>query len=96
MRAALVVGNGMNLVDDDGRGGSQHLTRFLGCEENEKRFRSCDENVRGLPEHLRSFRHRRIAGSDGGANRRISKRRPGWLNWRSRRAVFPDFGARRC
>ena len=38
VRAALVVGNGMNLVDDDGLCGAKHLPASLGGQQDVERF----------------------------------------------------------
>src|SRR5450759_2632514 len=68
MRATLVVGDGVNLVNDYGAHSFQHLTRFLRGQQYEQRFGGRDEHVRRLLEHLRPLPDERVARANGGAN----------------------------
>ena len=64
MGAAFRPDDGVDLVDDDGIDGSQHLARVRG-EDQEERFRRRDQNVRGLAAHALTFGRRRVARTDG-------------------------------
>jgi len=70
VRAALVVRHGVDLVHDDGAGGAQHVARLLGGEQDEERFGRGDQHVRALFAHPLALPRGRVAGADGGANRR--------------------------
>ena len=64
MGAALVAGEGMNLVDNHRLDRSEHLTSAGAGEQDVERLGSCDENVRRLAKHGRPVALRRIAGAD--------------------------------
>ena len=51
VRAALVVGHRMNLVDDDGLDAAQRLPAALGRQQDEQRLRRRDEDVRRMLHH---------------------------------------------
>ena len=70
VRAALVVGHGMDLVHDHGPRGAQHAPRAFRGQQNEQRFRRGDQDVRRLLAHLLPLPHRRVAGAHGGADGR--------------------------
>ena len=42
MRAALIIGDGVNFIHDNRRGGRQHFPRLLRSQEDEQRFRRSD------------------------------------------------------
>ena len=56
MRAALVVGHGVNLVDDDGADVSQRQPAALGGQQNEQRLRRRHQDVRRMLQHLLPLR----------------------------------------
>src|SRR5579862_6216596 len=68
MRAAFVVGDGVNFVDDNGFDGFQDFAAFRGGEQNIERFGRGDENMRRPREHLAALVHERVAGAHRGAN----------------------------
>ena len=70
MRAALVVGDGVNFVHDDRLDGAQNFAALRGREQNVERFGRGDENVRRAIEHRAAFVHQRVAGAHGGADLR--------------------------
>ena len=63
MAAALVGRDGMDLVDDHGAGGRQHLAARLGAEKDVERFRRGDDDVRRPAAHALAFAGRRVAGA---------------------------------
>ena len=69
MGATLVVRHGVDFVDDDCARGPQHFAGLFGGDEDEERFRSRDEDVRRLTQHLLALMHRGVACTDGGADR---------------------------
>ncbi len=56
MRAALVAGERVNLVDDGRLDGAQHVPARLRAEQDVQRLRRRDEDVRRLPAHARALR----------------------------------------
>ncbi len=70
VRSALVVSHRMNLIDNERRRALQHMARPLRRQQNEKRFRRGHQDVWRLLQHPRAVRHRRVAGSYSGPNRR--------------------------
>ena len=66
--AALVVGHGVNLVDDDGADAREIGAGFLRGEQDEEGLRRRDEDVRRLLEHGAALGGKRVAGADGGAD----------------------------
>ena len=70
MRSAFVVGDGVDLIDDHGAHGAQHLARSFRGQQNEQRFRGGDQNVRRFFAHALAVRGRRIAGANGGSDGR--------------------------
>ena len=70
MRAALVVGHGVDLVDDDGADAGEIGAGFFRGEQDEEGFRRGDEDVRRLLEHGAALGGQRVAGADGGADGR--------------------------
>ena len=70
VRAAFVIGDGVDFVHDYGFNIAQNLSAALGCEQNIKRLGRRDQNVRRMFEHRPPLMHERVAGSDRGANLR--------------------------
>ena len=70
MGAAAAPDHRVDLVDDHGAYGSQHLAAALGRQQEIQRLRRGDQNVRRRAEHRRALVLRGIAGSDRGRNRR--------------------------
>src|ERR1700730_1299841 len=68
MGAPLVVGHGVDLVDDDGLNIMQDRAAALRGEENVERFRRGDENVRWPLQHGAALVHQGVAGADRGPN----------------------------
>ncbi len=68
MGAALVWRQGVDLVDDHGPRRCQHGTAGLRRQQDVKRFRRGDEDMRRPPAHLCAFALRRIAGAYPGAD----------------------------
>src|SRR5580704_15720764 len=68
VRAALVVSNGVNFVDDDGFDRFENFATLRGGEQNIERFGGRDKNVRRPREHLAALVHQRIAGTHSSAN----------------------------
>ena len=70
MRSALIIRDGVNLVDDHGVHAAQVLAALLRGQQNVERLRRGDQNVRRRFEHRPALRYRRVAGADSGADRR--------------------------
>ncbi len=68
MRAALVVGHGVNLIDDQGPRRSQHFARSRGGQQDEQRFRRGHQNVRRVLPHALTFGGGRVSGAHRGAD----------------------------
>jgi hypothetical protein len=68
VRAALVVHEGMDLVDDDGARGLKRLPAPLRRQEDEQRFGGRHEDVRWPAQHVLTLARRRVAGSYGHTN----------------------------
>ncbi len=68
--AALVAGDRVDLVDDDGLDAAEELAGFGGGEEDVEGFGGGDEDVRRMPEHGRAVFGESVAGADGGADLR--------------------------
>ena len=68
--AALVVGDGVDLVDDDGADMAEVLAGFAGGEQQVERLGRGDEDVRRVAQHARALAGQRVAGADAGADRR--------------------------
>ncbi len=68
MRAAFVVGHGVNFVDDDGLDIAQNGAAFFGGKQDVKRLGRGDQNVRRPLQHGAALVHERVAGADGGAD----------------------------
>ena len=65
MGAALVAGQGVHLVDDDGVDAGQDGPRRGRGQQEIERLRGRDEKVRRRPAHRRTFGGRGVAGPDG-------------------------------
>ena len=70
MRAALVVGDGVDLVDDDGADGSEMLTGFGGGQQQVERLGRGDEDVRRSAQHAGALGGQGVSGADAGADGR--------------------------
>ena len=70
MRAALVVGDGMNLVDDHRLDVAENRAAAVGGQQDVQRLGRGDQDVRRTLQHLAPLFHQRVAGADGGANLR--------------------------
>ena len=68
VRAALVVGDGVDFVHDYGLDIAQDGAAAVGGEQNVERLRRGDQDVRRPLQHLAPLFHQRVAGADGGAN----------------------------
>ena len=64
--AAPSLDHGMDLVDDDGARGPQHVAAALGGKEQVQRLGRGDQNVRRGPKHRGPLGGRRIAGAHRG------------------------------
>ena len=64
VRAALVAGDGVDLVHDHGAHAPEPLAAPLGGDEQVERLGRGDQEVRGLPEHGRARGRGRVAGAD--------------------------------
>ena len=70
MRASLVVGNRVNLVNDHGFDGLQDFAALRGGQQDVERFRCGDQNMRGMNQERSPFMRQCIAGANGGTDRR--------------------------
>ncbi len=68
MNAALVAGQGMNLIHNDGMHPPEHLPRLGAGQQQVERFRGGDQNVGRLAHHSLALPRRGIAGANGDAN----------------------------
>src|ERR1700722_10640867 len=68
MHAALVIGYGVNLVDDYSLNIAQDDAALLGREQNVKRFGGSDENVRRAFEHSLPVFHQSVTRANRGSN----------------------------
>ena len=75
MRAALVAGDGVDLVDDHRLRVLQHLPAALGGEQDVERLGRSDQDVRRPAHHRLPLVRRRIAGAHERANLRAASRR---------------------
>src|SRR5579864_608378 len=65
VRAAFVVGDGVNLIDDDGFHGSEDLAAFCGSQQDVQGFWSRNQNVRGTGQHRAALVRQRISRANG-------------------------------
>ena len=70
VRAALVVGHGVDFVDDDGFDIAQNRAALFRGQQNVERLGRRDQNVRRPLQHGPALMHQRVAGADRGANLR--------------------------
>ncbi len=70
MCAALVIGDGVDFVNDNGFNIAQNRTTSLSGQQNVERLRRGDQNVRWPLQHGPPFVHERVAGADRCANLR--------------------------
>src|SRR5580658_3211771 len=68
VRTALVVGDGVDFVHDQGANGAQQFPAFPGGEKNVERFGRGDQNVRRALLHREAVADERVAGAYGGAD----------------------------
>ena len=66
--AALVVGDGVDLVDDDGADVAEVLAGLAGGEQDVEGLGGGDEDVRRVAEHGRAIVGEGVAGADAGAD----------------------------
>ncbi len=66
--AALVIGDGVDFVDDDGLDMAQDGAAAIRGEQNVERLGRGHQDVRRPLEHVAPLFHQRVAGADGGAN----------------------------
>ena len=66
--AALVVGDGVDLVDDDGADAGEVLAGLAGGEQDVEGLGRGDEDVGRMLEHRRAVFGERVAGADAGAD----------------------------
>ncbi len=71
--AALVVGDGVDLVDDDGAHVGEVLARAGGGEQEVEGLRGGDEDVGRVAQHARSLGWEGVTGADAGADGRAKK-----------------------
>ena len=79
VHAALVAGQGVDLVHDHGAHGAEDLARLGAGEHQVERFGRGDQDVRRLAHHRPPLALRRVAGADGHADGRVNRgpsRRP--------------------
>jgi hypothetical protein len=68
VRAALVVGDGVDLVDDDGADVAEVLARFGRGEQEVEGLGRGDEDVGRVAQHARALAGEGVAGADAGAD----------------------------
>src|ERR1700733_812602 len=68
MGAALVVGDGVDLIDDEGADLAEILARLAGGEEDVEGFGGGDEDVGRVAEHRRTILGEGVAGAHGSAD----------------------------
>ena len=66
--AALVVGDGVDFVDDDGADAAEVFARFAGGEEDVEGFGRGDEDVGRVAQHGGTLFGEGVAGADAGAD----------------------------
>ena len=96
--AALVAGERVDLVHDDGVGGREQLASAAGGEQQVERFRGGDQDVRRFPGHPGPLRGRGVAGAEFGAHRGQGgalPHRPGGDSGERNLEVPADVGAQR-
>jgi hypothetical protein len=67
VRAAFVVGYGVDLIDDDSVDAAEMFARFAGSEEDIEGLGGGDEDVGRITEHGGTLFGEGVAGADGGA-----------------------------
>ena len=68
MRPAFVIGNRMDLIDDDGAYGTEMVAALLCRQQNVERLRRGDEDVRRTPQHRLPLARKRVAGAHSRAD----------------------------
>ncbi len=68
MRAAFVAGDRVDLIDDHGAAGGEHVAPRLRTEQNVQRFRGGHDDVRRLAPHARTFGLRCVSRAHHRAN----------------------------
>ena len=66
--ASLVVGDGVDLVDDDGLHTGEVVARLPCCEQDVEGFRCGDQDVGRMPEHGGAVFGEGVSGADAGAD----------------------------
>jgi len=77
VRAALVPGHGVDLVDDDGAGRGQHRAAPLGGHQQVQRLRGGDQEIRRLLQHRRALGGGGVPGPHRHPDRRRGQPEPG-------------------
>ncbi len=73
MRAALIIGNCMDLIDDHRLDITENRPAFFRREQNVQGLRRGHQNMRRPLQHRPTFRHERVAGPDRRTNLRHEK-----------------------
>ena len=73
VRAALVVGNRVDLIDDYSLDRLEYFPALRRREQNVEGLGRCDQNVRRALQHPAPLVHQRVAGAHGGADFRHEK-----------------------
>ena len=68
MRAALVIDHRVDFINDQRARSAQHFAAAFASQQDVKRLRCGDDNVRRLFRHRRAVFRRRVAGADERAN----------------------------
>ena len=92
MSAALVGGDCVDFIDDDGPAGGEHGPSRFGAQQHVQRFRGGHDDVRRLPPHARALGSAAVAGAHDGAYRHVGEAESGQLaanacQWRFEVAV---------
>jgi hypothetical protein len=68
VRAALVVGDGVNLIHDHGAHAGEVLAALAGGQQQVERLRRGDQDVRRMLEHREALFGQSVSGAHGGAD----------------------------
>ncbi len=68
MRAALVIGDGVNFIDDDSLDVVQDGAALVGGQQDVQRLGRGHQDVRRTTQHVAPLFHERVAGADGCPN----------------------------
>ena len=70
MRSPLIIGDGVDLVDDDAASPAKYVAALFGRQQDEQGLGRCDQNVGWVGEHLLPFPGSGVTRPYGGANGR--------------------------